>query len=581
MTGRRTLALVAVLGFAATIAGIAWFTGSRITSPADAAARTAPPVPSPILVPIEQRVLASTIVVRGTARFGLPQKVSLVPSPLKGAAGLIATLPLRNAALTEGSVLLTSSGRPVFVLQGKLPTFRDLTPGMAGDDVRQLEQALARMGFDPGANDGVYDQQTAAAVARWYRARKWEPFGPTREQLASTATLEREAADAEKLRLSSAATLAAAALAVESARATADLAQRLATAELAAKQGEARRSDTGNSTDSDTLLLVESERAKGAHANAAANAELAAATAERALIVLDPRQPATARQAADAKLELSRTAQRKTKIEGELAVLAVERGARLASGQVALAEAGLRAARLDGQKVVQAAIDAQKLAELDARQSQQRLNRLNGELASARQRTGVQVPADEIVFIASLPVRVEEVTGVVGGSASGNLLTVTDNQLAIDSSLPLDSGALVKPGMPVLIDEPDLGLKGKGVVQQVATTTGTLGVDNYHFYFEVRVVETPNRLEGASLRLTIATESTQGPVLAVPTSALSLAADGTSRIQVQQASALQYVVVTPGLSAGGYVAIKPVQAELKPGQMVVVGYKTEPKQVAP
>ena len=192
-----------------------------------------------------------------------------------------------------------------------------------------------------------------------------------------------------------------------------------------------------------------------------------------------------------------------------------------------------------------------------------------------------QVPADEIVFIASLPVRVEEVTALVGGSASGAVLSVTDNQLAIDSSLPLDSGALVKPGMPVSIDEPDLGLKGKGVVQQVAATTGTRGVDNYHFYFEVRVVETQNRLEGASLRLTIPTESTRGPVLAVPTSALSLAADGTSRVQVQQASALQYVVVTPGLSTGGYVEIKPLQGELKPGQLVVVGYKTEPKQVAP
>jgi hypothetical protein len=164
--GKRTVPLVAALGFAAVIALGAWYAGSHIKSPADAAARTAPPVPSAILVPIEERVLSSTIVTRGTVRFGVPQKISLVPSALKANPGLIGTLPLRNAALEEGSVMLTASGRPVFVLQGRIPVYRDFTPGLSGEDVRQLEQALARLGFNPGAVDGVYDQQTAAAVAR-------------------------------------------------------------------------------------------------------------------------------------------------------------------------------------------------------------------------------------------------------------------------------------------------------------------------------------------------------------------------------------------------------------------------------
>jgi Putative peptidoglycan binding domain len=575
MVGKRTGVLFAVIGFAALIAAVAWLTAGRIESPGDAAARTAPPTPSPILVPIESRVLASTLVTRGTARFGLPQKLSLVPSPLKGAASLLATLPTRNAALQEGSVLLTASGRPVFVLQGKLPMFRDLAPGSVGDDVRQLEQALARLGFEPGAQDGVYDAQTSAAVARWYRAKKWDPFGPTREQLLALHTLERDWADAEKQRLAASAALAAAALVVESARAGADLGWRTAQADLLAKQGETKRA----SSDTGTPLWVESERAKTAHANSAAEADLAAQTAERALVVLDPRQPVTARQAAEARLELARANVRKTRIEGELSVLAAERETRQASGAVALSEAALRAAKLEGQKAVQAAIDAQKAAELEARTSDQRANRLTNEVTLTRQRTGVQVPADEVVFIQSLPVRVEEVSALVGSAAVGAVLSVTDNQLAIDSSLPLDAAALVKPGMAVAIDELDLGLKGKGVVQQVAATSGTRGVDNYHFYFEVKVLETQNRLEGASLRLTIPTESTKGPVLAVPTSALSLAADGTSRVQVQatapDAAALKYVVVTPGLSTGGYVEITPVGAVLKPGQMVVVGYKTE------
>ena len=89
-------------------------------------------------------------------------------------------------------------------------------------------------------------------------------------------------------------------------------------------------------------------------------------------------------------------------------------------------------------------------------------------------------------------------------------MTVTDNQLVIDSSLPLDAAPLVKPGMPVAIDEQALGIKATGVVERVADTPGTHGVDGYHIYFEVRVDETPTRLEGFSLRLTIPIESTEG-----------------------------------------------------------------------
>ena len=155
---------------AAAAAG-AWLAGTRIESPADVAARTAPPPPSPILVPVEERVLSADVVTRGTVRFGLPQPVSLAPSPLKAGPGLVTTLPVRNTQLNEGDVVLTASGRPVFVLQGQVPAYRDLAPGLSGADVDQLKQALKRMGFDPGSTDGPYDEQTSAAVARWYKAK--------------------------------------------------------------------------------------------------------------------------------------------------------------------------------------------------------------------------------------------------------------------------------------------------------------------------------------------------------------------------------------------------------------------------
>ena len=577
MVSRRIKMLAAVLVAVAAAAGLALAIGSRIESPADAAARTAAPTPSPILVPVEKRVLGSNIVTRGTARFGVPQPVSIAPSTLKQAAGLITVLPLRNTPVSEGGVLFTASGRPVFVLQGDLPAYRDMVPGVQGDDVRQLERALARLGFDPGPADGLYDQQTAAAVARWYKARGWEPFGPTKEQLAALRSLERDAGDASKLALASAAAASAAAPAVEAARAAAASTARTAAAELAARQAELRALEAGRETD--LSLALQNERAKANHANTAADAELAAQIADAAYVTLDPRQTQTARHAAQTKVDLARAAASKTRLEGVTAVLAAERAAGQLGSRIEVAEAAVATARLleksnrlEGERLVRAALDAQKLAALDASLAGQRARQLAADLGAARHKLGVQVPVDELVFIRALPVRVEELKAVVGGPATGPVLSVTDNQLSVDSSLALEAAPLVKPGMKVLIDEQALGVSATGVVQNVASTPGTRGVDGFHIYFEVKVDPTTVRLEGFSVRLTIPIQSTQGAVTAVPTSALSLAADGSSRVQVQDKGVLSYVVVKPGLSADGFVEVTPTTGKLEPGQLVVVGY---------
>jgi hypothetical protein len=584
MVGKKTVVLFGVLAFAAVATVGGWIASSRIETPEDVAARTAAPAPSPVLVPVEERVLSSNVVTRGTARFGLPQPISIAPSVLKPDPGLIASLPLRSYQLKEGSVMLTASGRPVFILQGGIPAYRDLVPGISGDDVRQLEQGLERLGFDPGPVDGTYDQQTSAAAGEWYKAAGWKPFGPTREQLANIRALERDWGDAIKSKLATAAAATAAVLALESARATAERNNRAAAAELAAREAERHKLIADEKKG--TSLTVESARATAENNNRAAAVELAAQIADRALIVLDPRQPQTARETADARLELARAASHRTRLEGELAVQAAESNAELAGEQFRVAEAtvesaraAVRSTRLEGEMAVRAALDAQAVAKFDAKLAADQSNRVAADLDIARRKLGVQVPADEIVFIPALPVRVEEVTAAVGGSARGPVMSVTDNQLAIDSSLPLDSGLLVKPGMPVTIDEQALGVKTTGVVEIVASTPGTHGVDGYHIYFRVRVDETATPLEGFSLRLTIPIQSTKGAVTAVPISALSLSADGTSRVQVQNHGALEYIVVEPGLSADGYVEVIPVKGTLAPGQLVVVGYNNPEGEV--
>jgi multidrug efflux pump subunit AcrA (membrane-fusion protein) len=465
--------------------------------------------------------------------------------------------------------MLSASGRPVLVLQGTIPAYRDLAPSTSGKDVLQLEEALKRLGFDPGPVDGFYDEQTSTAVAQWYRAAAWEPFGPTPAQLATMRTLELDAADAKKKELAAAGLAAASALAVESAKAKAEHNNRTAAAELAAKTADW---DKQAMTEGGTPLPVQSALTKAQAANKVAAAEVAAKLAARAAVVADARATRAALAAADAQLELARATSLQTQLEGELAVQAARRAVKLAAEQFEQAKAAVESAKLEGEVSVRAALDAQKIAELDAKLATERAARLAADLEIARRKVGVQVPVDEIVFIPTLPVRVEEVKSNVGNVASGPVLTVTDNQLAIDSSLPLDAAPFVKPEMPVAIDEQALGIKAQGVVKRVADTPGTFGVDGYHIYFEVRVTEATTRLEGFSLRLTIPIESTKGSVLTVPISALSLSAGGTSRVQVQNGGELTYVTVEPGLSADGFVQVTPVDGVLEPGQLVVVGY---------
>jgi peptidoglycan hydrolase-like protein with peptidoglycan-binding domain len=571
LAGRRIKLLYAVLLAVASAAAGAWLAGTRIESPADVAARTAAPQPSPILVPVEQRILSADVVTRGTVRFGLPQPVALAPSALKAGAGLVTTLPIRNTQLNEGDVVLTASGRPVFVLQGQVPAYRDLTPGLTGEDVSQLSQALRRLGFDPGSPDGFYDERTGAAVAKWYKSKGWEPFGPTREQLAAVRALERDWSDAVKNKAAAAAAVATAGVAIEAARATAAHNVRAATIENTARVVAPQQ--TTEPQQGSAPLTVQSERARAQYAATAADADLAAQIADQALVALDPRQTETARNAANAKLEMARAARQKTLLEGEMAVQTAERDVHLAAGRAELARSAAYAARLEGDKAVRTALDAQKLSALDLTMATERADQAAADLAAAKRKLGVQVPIDEVVFVRSLPVRVEEVTATIGSTAAGSLLTVTDNQLAVDSSLPLDASPLVKPGMQVVIDEQSLGIKATGTVETVATTPGTRGVDAFHIYIGIRVDPTPVHLEGFSVRLTIPIESTKGAVTAVPLSALSLATDGTSRLQVQKKDGtLEYVTVKPGLSANGYVEVTPLSGELVPGQLVVVGY---------
>ena len=382
---QRTLGL-SVVAAVVVSSVVTWFASVQIVSPAEVAARAAPPEPSPILVPVEERRLSTKIVSRGTGHYGSPRELLVAPSRLKEGRGVITRLPRIGAVIGERDVVLTISGRPTFLLDGAQPSYRDLGPGVSGTDVRQLERALQRSGLTPGRVDGKYDAATGRAVARLYRKHGFQPI------VASGGQLD----------------------------------------------------------------------------------------------AVRPRQ-----------------------------------------------------------------------AEL---------------IAGARSGAGVQLPADEVIFMPSTPVRVTKVRARLGGSPAGALLTVTNSVVSVDGSLPIDQADRVKAGAEVLIDEPALGIVDTGKVSRVASRPGTDGVDGFHVFFQVQVDTPPPALVGASVRLTVPIKTSRALELAVPASAVSLGPDGAARVQRSVDGRTEFVPVQPGLAADGYVAVSAPAGRLAAGDMVVVGF---------
>jgi peptidoglycan hydrolase-like protein with peptidoglycan-binding domain len=503
-TRRNTVLLIALVAVV-TASAVGWVAGRRIQSPAEIASRTAPPTPSLIAVPVELRTLTSDVVARGTVRYGSPQTVTLPASTLKTGTSIVSIAPVKGAALNEGSVAFSVSGRPVLVLQGAQPAYRDLGPGAVGEDVRQLQAGLARLGFNPGALNGVYGSSTAGAVAAWYRAAGWAPLGPTDEQLQALRAAESEQFGAR------------------SERANAD--ESLATA-----------------------------RASRTTANASVRTATSALNAAN-----------EARRAAQHQLNVARAA---SSASTPNEVAALEAAVIQAEAAVDVARADLAAAK-DEVSNANAAI---KVAESRVALNAGRVGQTGSAVGQISGKLGIQLPANEVLFFGSLPLRVDDVTVKAGDELTGPVMTVSNSQLAVDGGLSLNDAKLVRKGAAVTIDAPDSDFRAAGTVSEIADTPGTNGVDPQRYYFGVTFTQAaPTSLVGASVVLTITVSSTEGEVLTVPIAALSVAADGTSRVQVRERGTTRTVTVNPGLAAKGMVQVTPIKGTLAAGDFVVAG----------
>ncbi|WP_129842031.1 peptidoglycan-binding protein [Streptomyces sp. RFCAC02] len=82
-------------------------------------------------------------------------------------AGTVTALPAADAEIGRGEALFEVDGRPVVLLYGGTPAYRDLAVGTTGPDVAQLEENLDELGYTGFTVDDEFTDATAVAVREW------------------------------------------------------------------------------------------------------------------------------------------------------------------------------------------------------------------------------------------------------------------------------------------------------------------------------------------------------------------------------------------------------------------------------
>ncbi|MFN8041188.1 MAG: peptidoglycan-binding domain-containing protein [Acidimicrobiales bacterium] len=187
-------AVVVVVALGAAVVGIVVARGSSTPAPTTTATNLG-------VATVETRDLAAYTTQAGTVGFGDPITVSeggaastasaatsgsTGGSAAAGAGagggasgsgggstggGTVTAIADAGSLVPRGGVLYRVDTAPRVLFSGEQPAYRDMGPtSTPGDDIRQLEENLVALGFDPDhaiTIDGVFDDADIAAVDRW------------------------------------------------------------------------------------------------------------------------------------------------------------------------------------------------------------------------------------------------------------------------------------------------------------------------------------------------------------------------------------------------------------------------------
>ena len=158
MSRRPRPRLLIVLGMILVAMGIAALLSERGGRPGSAAVSGSAPT---AVTRVQRRNLVATDTESGTLSYADPQTVYVQRS------GTITWIPTVGKVIRPGHALLMIDNRPVLLLSGSTPAFRDLNSSdTAGPDIYELNHNLVALGYEPQwiTVDDVWQPGTTAAV---------------------------------------------------------------------------------------------------------------------------------------------------------------------------------------------------------------------------------------------------------------------------------------------------------------------------------------------------------------------------------------------------------------------------------
>jgi HlyD family secretion protein len=138
-----------------------------IESPNDLAARSAVPPATNITAAARWQVLRKAITVQGAVRSA--RRIAVTATAPYATVTITRMLVKGGERVLPGHVLAEVDGRPIVLLQGRLPAYRDLHESDQGPDVAQLQRALESLGYADFDPDGFFGASTEFALTLFYR----------------------------------------------------------------------------------------------------------------------------------------------------------------------------------------------------------------------------------------------------------------------------------------------------------------------------------------------------------------------------------------------------------------------------
>ncbi|WSQ10668.1 peptidoglycan-binding protein [Streptomyces sp. NBC_01231] len=531
--------LGALVGAVVLVGAGGWFAGTQVRSPADAAASHRAPKAGPVTVEVERRSLTATVVATGTVAFTSPRPLSLagsvgagaVTSPAgEGAEQRVTKAPVAGTKVKEGDVLMTVNGRPVLALSGSVPMYRAMGPGATGDDVKQLQKALRRLGFDPGSAGGTFGQGTASAVTNWYRNKGYEAQQPSAEDQQQLGQLQQAVSSAQEALLTT--------------RSGGD--GDGDGADTGDGSGSGSGAGTGTGTGGKASTGTETGAGTGTGTGAKTGTETGSGTRTDAQSSTDRQVQAIQLRSAQKSLDMANSA---------LSSFEATYGTKVPAGEVVFFPE--LPVRLD--KVTVKTGDAPSGPV--------------GTVTGSELLVEAAVPGEDAALLRrGMPV---EVTTTGGEKVKGKVEAI--GSAAVSSNTTGGDGEAATGAASEGRDAEASDASGGAADANAADTSGTDGSAGAGAAGPVQLrisIPDPGPLAGqaeASVKVTIGVGASDGKVLTVPLAAIRTSADGKARVQVERDGGVRDVSVTVGLSAAGLVEVKPADGTLEQGDKVVVG----------